>query len=222
VEGTWSDLRLEYRRARLLESEADADPFVTFATWYQMAFDAGVHEPNGMTLATAGADHRPSARIVLLRQVDSRGFCFFTNYESRKGQELAANPWAALLFWWGPVERQVRVEGKVERMSEAESDAYYHSRPKGSRLGAWVSTQSQVIPSRQFLEENLAALQREYAQSEPPRPPFWGGYRLVPDLFEFWQGGPHRLHDRLRYVRRESVRTESEEPGGWLIQRLAP
>jgi pyridoxamine 5'-phosphate oxidase len=214
VENSWASLRLEYRRGRLLENEVNPDPFVTFATWYQEAQESGAHEPNGMTLATVGADNRPSARMVLLRQVDARGFCFFTNYESRKGKELAVNPWAALLFWWGPLERQVRVEGKVERMSEAESDAYYHSRPKGSRLGAWVSAQSQVIPNRQVLEERLAALEREYADSEPPRPPFWGGYRVVPESIEFWQGGPHRLHDRLRYVR--------QEDGTWRIERLSP
>jgi pyridoxamine 5'-phosphate oxidase len=167
-----------------------------------------------MTLATVGAEGRPSARVVLLRKLDERGFCFFTNYESRKGQELAQNPWAALLFWWGRLERQVRIEGQVERLSEAESDAYYHSRPKGSRLGAWASAQSQVIANRQVLEEKLAALEAEYAHTEPPRPSFWGGYRLVPTLFEFWQGGPHRLHDRIRYLR--------QEDGSWQIERLSP
>jgi pyridoxamine 5'-phosphate oxidase len=214
VEGNWAALRLDYRRGRLLESKVDPDPFVTFASWYQEAHDAETPEPNGMTLATVGADNRPSARIVLLRQLDDLGFCFFTNYESRKGQELAANPWAALLFWWSRLERQVRIEGQVERLTEAESDAYYHSRPKGSRLGAWVSAQSQVIPNRQVLEDQLAALEKEYAEEEPPRPPYWGGYRLVPALFEFWQGGPHRLHDRLRYTR--------QEDGVWSIERLAP
>jgi pyridoxamine 5'-phosphate oxidase len=214
VESDWAGLRLEYRRGRLLESEADPDPFVTFASWYQEAQDAELYEPNGMTLATVGADGRPSARIVLLRKLDEQGFCFFTNYESRKGQELADNPWAALLFWWGRLERQVRVEGKVARLSEAESDAYYQSRPLGSRLGAWASAQSQVIPNRQVLEDKLATLEREYAEQEPPRPAFWGGYRLVPTMFEFWQGGPHRLHDRLRY--------QHQAGGEWQIDRLAP
>lgn len=214
MESNWSGLRLEYRRGRLLESEANADPFATFAEWYQEAQDAELYEPNGMTLATVGADGRPSARVVLLRKADAEGFSFFTNYESRKGQELAANPWAALLFWWGRLERQVRVEGTVERMSEAESDAYYHSRPKASRLGAWASAQSQPIPNRQALEEKLAALESQYSDSEPPRPPFWGGYRLVPVMFEFWQGGPHRLHDRLRYQR--------QEDGSWQLDRLSP
>jgi pyridoxamine 5'-phosphate oxidase len=214
VESNWAGLRLEYRRGRLLENEADPNPFVTFAAWYQEAQAAELYEPDGMTLATVGADGHPAARIVLLRRLDGRGFCFFTNYESRKGQELAANPWAALLFWWGRLERQVRIEGQVERLTEAESDAYFQSRPLGSRLGAWASAQSQTIPNRQVLEERLAALEREYADHEPPRPPFWGGYRLVPTMFEFWQGGPHRLHDRLRYLR--------QEDGGWQIERLAP
>jgi pyridoxamine 5'-phosphate oxidase len=217
VDSHLASLRLEYRRGRLLETEVDPNPFVTFATWYQAAYDAELYEPNGMTLATADAEGRPAARIVLLRMLDERGFCFFTNYESRKGQELATNPWAALLFWWGRLERQVRIEGQVERLSAAESDAYYHSRPKGSRLGAWVSAQSQVIASRAVLEENLAALEREYADREPERPPFWGGYRLVPTMFEFWQGGPNRLHDRLRYLRQQN-----DGDGDWQIERLAP
>jgi pyridoxamine 5'-phosphate oxidase len=214
VESSWSGLRLEYRRGRLLESEVDPDPFVTFATWFQEARDAGLYEANAMTLATVGTEGRPSARVVLMRRMDERGFCFFTNYESRKGQDLAANPWAALLFWWGPLERQVRIEGQVEKLSAEESDDYFNSRPKGSRLGAWVSAQSQVIESRHYLEEKLAALEAEYADREPQRPPFWGGYRLVPTEMEFWQGGPNRLHDRLRYVR--------QIEGGWRIERLAP
>ena len=214
MESSWAGLRLEYRRGRLLESEVDPDPFVTFAAWFQEARDAGLYEANAMTLATVGPDGRPSARVVLMRRMDERGFCFFTNYESRKGQDLAANPWAALLFWWGPLERQVRIEGQVEKLSAEESEDYFNTRPKGSRLGAWVSPQSQVIENRQVLEERLAALEAEYADSEPPRPPFWGGYRLVPTEMEFWQGGPNRLHDRLRYVR------QVEE--GWKIERLSP
>lgn len=214
MEPKWAGLHLEYRRGRLLESEMDPNPFVTFTAWFQAANEANLYEPNGMTLATVGADGRPSARVVLLRVIDERGFCFFTNYESRKGHELAQNPWAALLFWWGELERQVRIEGQVEPLTEAESDAYYHSRPRGSRLGAWVSPQSQVIANRQVLEEKLAALEAEYAGKEPPRPSFWGGYRVVPTMFEFWQGGPHRLHDRIRY--------QSQEDGSWRIERLAP
>lgn len=214
MEGNWASQRLEYRRGHLSENDVDRDPFVTFAAWYQTAQAADLHEPNGMTLATVGADGHPAARIVLLRQVDARGFCFFTNYESRKGQELATNPWAALLFWWGGLERQVRIEGEVERLTAAESDAYYQSRPQGSRLGAWASAQSQVIANRQVLEEKLTALEQEYGDQAPPRPPFWGGYRVVPTTFEFWQGGPHRLHDRLRYQR--------QADGAWLIERLSP
>ena len=214
MEGIWSGLHIEYDRGRLAENAVDPDPFVTFAAWYQTALEAELYEPNGMTLATVGTDGRPSSRVVLLRQVDNRGFCFFTNYESRKGQDLAANPYAALLFWWGRLERQVRIEGQVEKLTAEESDAYYHSRPKGSRLGAWVSAQSQPIPNRQVLEDRLAALEQEYADQEPLRPPYWGGYRVVPTMFEFWQGGPHRLHDRLRYGRQEG--------GIWVIERLAP
>ena len=214
MEGNWAGLHIEYGRGRLTDNAVDPDPFITFAAWYQAAQNAELYEPNGMTLATAGADGHPAARIVLLRRVDERGFCFFTNYESRKGQELAANPYAALLFWWGRLERQVRIEGQVEKLTAVESDAYYHSRPKGSRLGAWVSAQSQPILNRQVLEERLAALEQEYAEQEPPRPPFWGGYRVVPTMFEFWQGGPHRLHDRLCYTRQAA--------GVWRIERLAP
>lgn len=209
-----ASLRVEYRRGRLLEAEADADPMVTFAAWFAEAQEAGVYEPNAMTLATADAAGRPSARVVLLKGVDARGFTFFTNYASRKGQELAANPWAALCFWWGPLERQVRVEGPVEPISAAESDDYYRSRPRGARLGAWASAQSQVISGRQVLEQRLAQLEAEYAGQEPPRPPYWGGYRLLPSAIEFWQGGLNRLHDRLHYTRRADA--------AWRLERLSP
>lgn len=210
----FDDLRIEYRRGRLSETDVSPDPWITFHAWFDEARQAGLHEANAMTLATASSDGRPSARIVLLKGVDRRGFCFFTNYTSRKGQELAQNPWAALLFWWGPLERQIRIEGRVEMLSAAESDEYYHSRPKGARLAAWASMQSRVIPNRAVLEERLAALEAEYADHDPPRPPVWGGYRLVPDTLEFWQGGPHRLHDRLRYTR--------QPDDTWQIDRLAP
>lgn len=209
-----ASLRVEYRRGRLRKEQADADPFVTFAAWFAEAKDAGLVEANAMTLATADADGHPSARVVLLKEVDDRGFCFFTNYAGRKGRELAVNPWAALCFWWGPLERQVRIEGQVEKLSEAESDDYYHSRPRGARLGAWVSAQSQVIPNRQVLEDRLAQLEAEYADHDPPRPPYWGGYRLVPTAFEFWQGGLHRLHDRLHYT--------LQPDGSWRLERLSP
>lgn len=210
----FADIRVEYRRGRLRQDDLDPNPLVTFADWFDEARRANLHEPNAMTLATVGPDGHPSARVVLLKGVDVRGFCFFTNYASRKGQELAANPWAALVFWWGPLERQIRVEGKVERLTAAESDEYFQSRPKGARLGAWVSAQSEVIANRQVLEDRLAELEAEYAEAEPPRPPHWGGYRLVPTAIEFWQGGTHRLHDRLHYVRTPD--------GAWHVERLSP
>lgn len=210
------ELREEYARGRLLEADAPDDPYALFATWLAGAVEAGLREPNAFTLATADAQGRPSARVLLLKGFDARGFSFFTNYASRKGQELAANPWAALCFWWGPLERQVRIEGQVARLPAEESDAYYQSRPLGARLGAHVSRQSQVIPGREVLEERLAALQAEHDDQNPPqRPDGWGGYLLTPASFEFWQGGPHRLHDRLRYSR-------GGESSPWRIERLSP
>jgi pyridoxamine 5'-phosphate oxidase len=209
-----SGLRKEYRRERLDEATAAVDPLTMFEAWFAEAAQSGLVEPNAMTLATATPEGRPSARVVLLKDFDARGFSFFTNYESRKGQELAANPFAALTFWWGPLERQIRIEGRVEQLDPAESDAYYTSRPQGSRLGAWVSRQSAVIPDRGVLETRLAELEAQYGEDVPPRPPFWGGYRVIPDVVEFWQGGLHRLHDRLRYSRRDD--------GTWALVRLSP
>ena len=215
------DLRKEYERGRLLESDVDPDPLVLFARWLSIASDSGLREPNAMSLATATADGRPSARVVLLKGFDARGFTFFTNYASRKGDELAVNPFAALCFWWGELERQVRIEGRVEKLSAVESDEYYHSRPRGARLGAWVSQQSQVIPNRDLLEIRLAELQTEYAASQPERPPFWGGYRVVPAVVEFWQGGPHRLHDRLRYARQPDGKLGLSNGSHLKMQRVA-
>ena len=209
-----SNLRREYRRERLRKANVDADPTRLFNLWLQAAIDAGLHEPNAMTLATASSDGHPSARIVLLKGVDSNGFIFFTNYESRKGEELAENPHAALTCWWDILERQVRVEGRVQRLDGRESDAYYGSRPLGSRLGAWVSAQSQVIEHRDELETKLAELKAKYADDPPPRPAFWGGYRVIAERIEFWQGGPNRLHDRLRYTR--------QIDDTWQIERLSP
>ena len=208
-----ADIRKEYHQGRLLEADAPATPLPLFAGWLRAAVEAGLREPNAMTLATATPEGKPAARVVLLKDVDDKGFRFFTNYASAKGVEMAANPQVALCFWWGELERQVRVEGRVEKLSPAESDAYFNSRPPGSRLGAWVSAQSQVIANRDLLEERLAALQAEYAGRSPDRPPHWGGYLVVPTVIEFWQGGPNRLHDRLRYTRAGA---------GWRLERLAP
>ncbi len=209
-----ADLRQEYMFRGLDEADVDPDPFVQFRIWFDQAVAAQVPEPNAMTLATAGADCRPSARLVLLKGFDASGFVFYTNYESRKARELAANPWAALVFFWPQLARQVRIEGRVEPVAPHESDAYFQSRPRGSQLGAWASHQSQVISSRAVLDQRMQELTAAYQAHPVPRPPYWGGYRLAPTLVEFWQGRPNRLHDRLRYRRLED--------GGWLIERLAP
>jgi len=208
-----ADLRKSYERAELSEEASHADPLRQFDQWLTEAISAQVPEPNAMTLATVASDLRPSTRVVLIKGYDERGLVWYTNYESRKGRELAGNPWAALQFHWVELERVVRIEGKVEKIDAAESDAYFATRPLDSRIGAWASPQSQVIASRAVLVANAAKYGAQFLLA-PPRPPHWGGYRLVADAWEFWQGRKSRLHDRLRYRPGGS--------GGWLRERLAP
>jgi pyridoxamine 5'-phosphate oxidase len=207
-----ADLRKDYALRRLDETDVDADPFRQFHAWLREAIASEVPEPTAMALATVDDEGSPSARIVLLKALDERGFVFYTNYQSRKGQELASRPRAALVFLWKELERQVRIEGAVEKVSAAESDEYYAKRPIGARIGAWASTQSAVIPGRPWLEARVQAAEAQHGD-DPPRPPHWGGYRVIPDWLEFWQGRRSRLHDRLAYTR---------EAAGWAIARLSP
>jgi pyridoxamine 5'-phosphate oxidase len=211
--GELAALRAAYGMRELDERTAPGDPLELFTDWFEAARVAGAAEPNAMTLATADASGRPSARIVLLKGADERGLSFFTNAEGRKGGELAANPRAALVFWWPPTERQVRVEGRVEPVDSAESDEYWHSRPRGSRLGAWASSQSRPLPAREALDEAVREIAARYPGERIPRPPYWVGYRVVPDRWEFWQGRADRLHDRIVYT---------PAADGWTRGRLAP
>jgi pyridoxamine 5'-phosphate oxidase len=209
-----ADIRKDYKLHSLSETDADANPFRQFDTWWQEAINSAIDEVNAMTLATASADGIPSARIVLLKSYDERGFVFFSNYNSYKAKHMDENPRACLVFFWKELERQVRITGLVEKVSNAESDEYFNSRPEGSRLGAWASPQSTVIQSREWLQEKQDQFAREFLNKPLVRPSHWGGYRVKPITIEFWQGRPDRLHDRLQY--------SLEENGGWGIERLAP
>jgi pyridoxamine 5'-phosphate oxidase len=208
------DLRTSYTQTGLLESDVSRDPLAQFALWFEQARTAGNPEPNAMALATATADGVPSCRAVLLKSFDARGFVFYTNYESRKGSELSSNPKAALMFWWPELERQVRIGGEVERVSREESEEYFASRPVGHQLGAWASRQSSVVAGRDALDDNLAAAATKFEPGPAPLPPWWGGFRVRPSSFEFWQGRPNRMHDRLEYLR--------QPDGTWVLRRLAP
>jgi pyridoxamine 5'-phosphate oxidase len=208
-----ADLRTEYKRASLSESDVHPDPIQQFAKWFGEAMSAEVPEANAMSVSTVGSNGRPSSRILLIKEFDHRGFVWFTNYDSRKGQELNENQYAALLFHWIPLERQVRIEGRVERIADADSDRYFQSRPLGSRIGALASAQSRPVASREELEAQYAQIEQQYGE-HPPRPAHWGGYRLVPDYIEFWQGRPSRLHDRIAY--------RLQADGSWQRQRLQP
>lgn len=215
MDSSIADLRQNYTLAGLSEADLDSNPIQQFNLWFEQALAADLIEPNAMTLATATADGKPSARIVLLKGVSEQGFVFYTNYGSQKGRQLIANPYAALVFHWDKLERQIRIEGKVEKLSSVESLEYFHSRPKASQLGAWTSNQSQVIANREVLEQKLASLQAQYSDEDTiPLPEHWGGFRVVPNRLEFWQGRPSRLHDRLLY--------DLEADGSWSISRLAP
>jgi pyridoxamine 5'-phosphate oxidase len=211
---TLAELRQNYSLGGLSEAEAGDDPFALFRTWFEQALAGGLPEPNAFILATASAEGIPSARMVLLKALDDRGFTFFTNYDSRKAKEMAANPRVALVFPWHAIERQVRIEGTIEKVTAAESDDYFANRPLGSRLGAWASVQSEVIPDRAFLERRHAELMTQYPDGQVPRPPNWGGYRVLPAALEFWQGRPSRLHDRILFTR--------QPDGAWKKSRLSP
>ncbi len=209
-----ADIRKDYQLQTLLETDVANDPFVQFGAWWDDAVKSELDEVNAMTLATASASGMPDARIVLLKSASAEGFVFFTNYNSHKGKELEENPHACLVFFWKELERQVRISGSVVKVSAAESDVYFNSRPKGSRIGAWASPQSQVIASREIIEQHILKYEQQFAEENITRPPHWGGYTVIPTMLEFWQGRPSRLHDRIRYSK--------QADGHWKIERLAP
>ncbi|GAB3642511.1 pyridoxamine 5'-phosphate oxidase [Spirosoma arcticum] len=208
-----SDLRKEYALNGLDKADVLSDPIAQFQVWFEAALGAGVPEPNAMHVSTITADNRPDGRIVLLKDVSDAGFVFYTNYESRKGRQLTERPFAALTFFYPELERQIRIEGRVEKVSTDESDAYFNSRPRGSQIGAWVSQQSSLVESREVLENRQRELESQFEGQPVPRPPHWGGFRVVPDMLEFWQGRPSRLHDRIRY---------RKEGQNWVVERLSP
>lgn len=208
------DIRKVYQLQSLLEKDADANPVKQFEIWWQQVIESKIEEPNAMTLSTCTASGKPSSRIVLLKNIKKDGFVFFTNYLSRKGKEIESNPFVSLLFFWKELERQVRIEGEIKKISEQESDDYFFKRPKESRIGAWSSPQSEVIKSRDVLEKNVSDYIKKFDSQNIPRPPYWGGYIVIPTLIEFWQGRPGRLHDRLRYT--------LNEKSIWKMERLAP
>jgi pyridoxamine 5'-phosphate oxidase len=214
MSSSYAEQRRDYALAGLTEKDLARDPFRQFDKWFGEAEAAKLPEPNAMVLATASRDGRPAARVMLLKGLDGRGFVFYTNYESRKGRELESNPRATLLFPWIALERQVTVEGSISRVTREESETYFHSRPRTSQLGAWASQQSSIVAGRAVLEESLKAVEKKYSGQEVPLPPYWGGFRLIPDVVEFWQGRRSRLHDRLRYRRLAD--------GTWTIERVSP
>jgi pyridoxamine 5'-phosphate oxidase len=207
-------MRKDYSRQSLDASDVLRDPVAQFQKWFEEARQAALAEPNAMHLSTVNAEGKPAGRVVLLKGIEEGQFIFYTNYQSRKGQELAHTPWAALTFFWIELERQVRIEGKVSKVARQTSDSYFHSRPRGSQIGAWVSPQSEVIPGRDFLENRQQTLEDQFAGQEVPLPEHWGGFALIPEMIEFWQGRPSRLHDRIRFTLNEQQE--------WIIERLAP
>ncbi len=208
-----ADLRVSYQQGSLRKAALNPDPYKQFSTWFEQATTAGVPEPNAMMLSTSTRDGRPSSRMVLLKDFSEKGFSFFTNFNSRKGSEMEENPHVSLLFYWGEPERQVRIEGIAVKLPDRDADEYFRSRPAGHQIGAWVSEQSSIILSRKVLDERLLHYQAAFGQGPVPRPPHWGGYIVQPMVFEFWQGGENRLHDRFRYTKLDT---------GWVIDRLAP
>ncbi|NCI45127.1 pyridoxamine 5'-phosphate oxidase [Sediminibacterium soli] len=209
-----ADIRQDYRLRSLNETDVAADPITQFGSWWKEAMHSQLEEVNAMTLATVSPEGKPAARIVLLKDYDANGFVFFTNYDSEKGRDMAAHPFAALVFFWKDLERQVRIEGTVAKLDAAESDAYFHSRPQASRIGAWASPQSTVVADREELEKRYETMQARFASGNIPRPEHWGGYLVTPTMIEFWQGRPSRMHDRLVY--------RLQDTGGWTVARLAP